>query len=103
MTVVLQITGVPAEVRDVLSDEARRRGQSVQAYLLDLVEREARTLSNRHHVERTRHLRTELDIDPVDIVREGRDGGFDIDRQWSDVRSSSSGPASARGTHAGGA
>ena len=80
MTVVLRIDEVPDEIHDALVKEARRRSQSVQAYLLDLVEREARDLSGRDRFEPTSHLRVELDVDPVDVVREGRDRGFDVDR-----------------------
>lgn len=39
--VALQIRDVPDEVRDVLAERARARGQSLQAYLLALVEGEA--------------------------------------------------------------
>ena len=81
VAVALQIRDVPDDVRDVLADEARRRGQSVQAYLLGVVEREARVLRNRDLFDRTAHLRVELDTDPVDLVREGRDRGFDADRE----------------------
>ena len=80
MSVALQIRDVPDDVRDTLTEEARRRGQSVQAYLLELVQREARTLHNADIFDRTQHLRVELDADPVDIVREGRDGGLHRDR-----------------------
>ena len=47
------------------------------------VEREVRTLRNRDLFDRTQHLRVELDVDPVDLVREGRDGGFHVDRERS--------------------
>ena len=39
--VALQIRDVPAEVRDALVAQAKARGQSLQAYLLELVQREA--------------------------------------------------------------
>ncbi|WP_202805644.1 FitA-like ribbon-helix-helix domain-containing protein [Actinopolymorpha alba] len=39
--VALQIRDVPDEVRDALVAAARARGQSLQAYLLALLEREA--------------------------------------------------------------
>ena len=81
MSVALQIRDVPDDVRDTLTAEARRRGQSVQAYLLELVQREAQTLHNADVFDRTQHLRVELDLDPVDIVREGRDRGFQVDRE----------------------
>ncbi|MER7167518.1 hypothetical protein ABT336_15805 [Micromonospora sp. NPDC000207] len=44
--VALQIRDVPEEVRDVLAAQAKARGQSLQAYLLDLVETQARRLRN---------------------------------------------------------
>lgn len=82
MTVALQIRDVPDEVRDALTKEARRQGQSVQAYLLHLVEREAKRLRNASAFERTRTLRVVLDPkeDPAAIIREGRDAGLDVDR-----------------------
>lgn len=39
--VALQIRDVPDDVRDVLAAHARAQGQSLQAFLLDLVRREA--------------------------------------------------------------
>lgn len=82
MSVALQIRDVPDEVRDALAEEARRQGQSVQAYLLALVEREARLLRNAAAFERTAQLRVTLDPDddPVPVVREGREAGFAVDR-----------------------
>lgn len=44
--VALQIRDVPEEVRDALAVQARVRGQSLQAYLLELVETQARRLRN---------------------------------------------------------
>jgi hypothetical protein len=44
--VALQIRDVPIEVRDVLVAQAQARGQSLQAFLLALVEREARRMHN---------------------------------------------------------
>jgi len=44
--VALQIRDVPEDVRDALAAQARARGQSLQAYLLDLVETHARRLRN---------------------------------------------------------
>ena len=45
--VALQIRDVPDEVRDRLAAAAARRGQSLQAYLLDLVKADARRDRNR--------------------------------------------------------
>ncbi len=44
--VALQIRDVPDEVRDALAEQARARGQSLQAYLLELVETQARRMRN---------------------------------------------------------
>lgn len=45
--VALQIRDVPEDVRDTLVDRARSQGQSLQSYLLSLVEAEARRSKNR--------------------------------------------------------
>ena len=45
--VALQIRGVSEEVRDRLAGAAARRGQSLQAYLLDVVNSQARRDRNR--------------------------------------------------------
>lgn len=42
----IQIREVPEQVRDVLAESARHRGQSMQAYLLDLLEEDARRAGN---------------------------------------------------------
>ena len=44
--VALQIRDVPEEVRDALTAQAKARGQSLQAFLLELVERQAGRLYN---------------------------------------------------------
>jgi hypothetical protein len=44
--VALQIRDVPEEVRDALAAQAKARGQSLQSYLLELVETQARRLRN---------------------------------------------------------
>ncbi len=82
MSVALQIRHVPIEVRDAIAEQARREGQSVQAYLLRLVEREARLLQNVTTFERTGAFRVTIppEADPVGIIREGRDFGFETDR-----------------------
>jgi hypothetical protein len=45
--VALQIRGVSEPTRRTLSVEARTRGESLQEYLLDLLDREARDIDNR--------------------------------------------------------
>jgi hypothetical protein len=42
----LQIRGVPESIRDALAAEASARGQSMQAFLLELLETHARRLRN---------------------------------------------------------
>lgn len=46
MSVALQIRDVPEDVRDVLAEQARQRGQSLQMYLLALLKTEARRSRN---------------------------------------------------------
>ncbi|MGE5830456.1 MAG: hypothetical protein ACM30G_19135 [Micromonosporaceae bacterium] len=50
--VALQIRDVPADVRDTLAAQARARGQSLQTYLLELVEVQARRLKNASVLDR---------------------------------------------------
>lgn len=45
--VALQIRGVSEPTRSMLSAEARARGESLQEYLLDLLDREAHDIENR--------------------------------------------------------
>jgi hypothetical protein len=50
--VALQIRDVPEEVRDALAAQAKARGQSLQSYLHELVEAQARRLRNTAVLER---------------------------------------------------
>jgi len=52
--VALQIRDVPDEVRDRLADAAARHGQSLQAYLLELVNAEARRDHNMELIDALR-------------------------------------------------
>jgi hypothetical protein len=56
MSVVLTIRDVPDEVRDLLSQQARERGQSLQAFLLAMLRRQA-------SFGRNRQIVAELDLD----------------------------------------
>lgn len=47
MTVALTIRDVPEAVRDLLAQQARERGQSLQAFLLALLHRQADFCRNR--------------------------------------------------------
>lgn len=82
MPIALQIRNVPDDVRDALVERAAQLGQSMQAFLLDVVQREARIARNAQVFERTAGHRTVIpeEFDPERIIREGRDAGFDVDR-----------------------
>jgi hypothetical protein len=47
MSVVLTVRDVPEEVRDLLARDARERGQSLQAFLLSVLRRQAAFSRNR--------------------------------------------------------
>jgi plasmid stability protein len=82
MSVALQIRGVPEDVRDALAHQAAKRGQSMQAYLLDMVEREARMVRQSQAFEHTAGQRFSIpeSLSPEQLVREGRDAGYEVDR-----------------------
>lgn len=83
MAVSLQIRNVPEDIRDQIARLAAAEGQSVQSYLLSLLQREARAGRNAELFDLTDHIRKPLPagVDPEEIVREGRDQGFDLDRE----------------------
>lgn len=68
--VALQIRDVPDSVRDLLAEEAKRRGTSLQGYLLEVLEREAANTSNRRWLDtmRRRAVRERTTIDADEIV-----------------------------------
>jgi hypothetical protein len=76
--VALQIHGVSERTRRALSAEARARGESLQEYLLDILDREARHLGDRQLLVEW-HADTQLvgtqSIDFVDLI------GSEGDRQ----------------------
>lgn len=47
MATVISVRDVPDDVRDVLAEQARERGQSLQAYLLSVLRRQAAFSRNR--------------------------------------------------------
>jgi antitoxin FitA len=60
-------------LRDILATEAERSGKSLQAYLLGVLEREARLARNREIVEQTPLPGADLSMDEiVAAVREAR-------------------------------
>ncbi|HWJ53603.1 MAG TPA: Arc family DNA-binding protein [Propionibacteriaceae bacterium] len=82
MTVALQIREVPEEVRDAIAKRAAEKGQSMQAYLLELVSADARRISIADMFDRAAAHRAKVPIDDeiVRIIREGRDAGEAVDR-----------------------
>ncbi|MBE1457494.1 hypothetical protein H4W79_001708 [Nocardiopsis terrae] len=69
----IQIKDVPDEVRDILAAEAKRSGKSLQAYLIGVLEREARFARNREIVAQTPLPGANLGMDEiVAAVREAR-------------------------------
>ncbi|GIH70474.1 hypothetical protein [Sphaerimonospora thailandensis] len=65
--VALQIRDVPEDMRDKLTAIARERGQSLQAYLLDVVGDEVRRHDNLAVIQRLsgRSFGTRLSVDEV--------------------------------------
>jgi len=75
MPVALQIKDVPEEVRDAIAERAAARGQSMQTYLRELLEREYRAEANRHAFDKLARVRRPVDLDAdVAHIRAGRDG-----------------------------
>ena len=60
--VALQIRGVSEPTRRTLSAEAKARGESLEEYLLDLLDREARDIDNRRRL-------AEFSADPLVAAR----------------------------------
>ena len=83
MTVALQIRDVPEETRDALATLAAARGQSMQAYLLNLVTDEVRLARNAQMFDDLAPYRVVIPrgFDANAIIREGRDGGAEVDRE----------------------
>lgn len=68
---VLTIRDVPEEVRDLLAEEASRRGQSLQAYLLSVLRRQSAFSRNRQilrEIEDDLAARGGADLDAPDAA-----------------------------------
>ena len=63
--VALQIHGVSEPTRRALSAEARARGESLQEFLLDILDREARDLGERQFLVEW-EADTQISANPVD-------------------------------------
>jgi hypothetical protein len=66
--VALQVRGVSEPTRRALSAEARARGESLQEYLLDLLDREAHDIDNRRLLAELSAGASVDDARPVDFV-----------------------------------
>ncbi|MGL4178497.1 MAG: FitA-like ribbon-helix-helix domain-containing protein [Dermatophilaceae bacterium] len=55
MVVALQIRNVPDEIRDALTERARREGRSLQSVLLEIIEQEAGRSRNVSILDSFRH------------------------------------------------
>jgi hypothetical protein len=86
MSVALQIRDVPEDVRDVLAERAAQDGKSVQAYLLDMVTREARIQRNASMFERSLGSLVAIpaDLSPEGIIREGRESQSRVSEHTTD-------------------
>jgi antitoxin FitA len=76
LVVALQIRGVSEPTRRTLSVEARARGESLQEYLLDLLDREARDIDSRRLVAEWRagpSTDEPLPISFVELIRSERE------------------------------
>ncbi len=77
--VSIQVRDVPEQVRDTLAEVARARGQSMQAYLLALLEEDARRAQNVMLLRQVRetgggHVATPGETtEELDAIRAGRD------------------------------
>jgi hypothetical protein len=77
--VSIQVRDVPEQVRDTLAEVARSRGQSMQAYLLALLEEDARRARNVMLLRRVRETGGGYVAVPgetageLDAMRAGRD------------------------------
>lgn len=68
--VALQIRDVPEEVRDILAQRAQQEGQSLQAFLLDVVKAEAERANNLSVLARFEGRTDGLTDDSSDIGQE---------------------------------
>jgi len=71
MSVVLTIRDVPDEVREALARDARDRGQSLQAFLLSVLKRQAEFSRNRQllaEIERDLSVGGGADVDAPDAA-----------------------------------
>lgn len=74
--VAIQIRDVSDEVRDALAMEAESRGQSLQVFLLQVLDHEAKMARNRAWMKRVRDTppaAVESDLSTADLIRRQRE------------------------------
>lgn len=71
---VLQIRGVAPSTRDELAVRAARRGQSLSAYLRDLLEREAAQHEVAAVLRRAGAREGGSEVSSIDVIRRDREG-----------------------------
>ncbi len=77
----VQIRDVPEQVRDVLAEVARSRGQSTQSYLRSLLEEEARRAGNTALLDDVRAVGGGYAAQPDETAREIEEIRGDRDRR----------------------
>lgn len=73
--VAIQVRDVSAAVRDALAAEAEARGQSLQVFLSEVLEREARLARNRVWLAEIREApiaRVEAEVGTAELIRRQR-------------------------------
>lgn len=68
MASLLQIRNVPDEARQVLKARAAARGESLNAYLLDLISREVSRPTVAEVLSRAAHRAERADASAVDVI-----------------------------------
>ncbi|HCB03085.1 MAG TPA: hypothetical protein PLZ93_10835 [Nocardioides sp.] len=81
--VAIQIRDVPDDVRDKLAAQAKAKGQSLQAYLLEMVTAATRGPSNQELYERLWASGGGVDLSTEDVLEAIDAGRREADAKWS--------------------
>jgi len=74
MGIMIQVRNVPTELHEELKRRAKRRGQTLTAYIQGVLEREVDTLELDEWLERTMALEPVALAEPIaDTIRRGRE------------------------------
>lgn len=83
--VAIQVRDVPEAIRDDLAREAKARGVSLQVFLREVLEREARTARNREFLRTYTPVPLRGGITSDEIVKIIEDGRAERDQQIMDA------------------